>query len=68
VLAGIALGTVVAAATTRWLSTLLFHVRPDDPGTFAAVAALLATVTLLACYAAARRAAAIDAAVALRAE
>jgi ABC-type lipoprotein release transport system permease subunit len=39
---------------------VLYQVRPADPLTFAAVALLLSGVALLACWAPARRAAAID--------
>jgi hypothetical protein len=50
------------------LSSLLFEVRPTDPVTFVAVSAILAAVTLLACYIPARRAAKVDPMVALRCE
>ena len=63
---GLAAGIVAAVAGTRLLSTLLFGVSPLDPKTFVAVSALLAIVALLASYVPARRAAAVDPAVALR--
>jgi putative ABC transport system permease protein len=65
---GLALGLLAAAAGTRMLSGLLYGVNPLDPATYAAVAALLATVALLAGYLPARRAARVDPTVALRAE
>ena len=68
VLAGIAIGAAAAAAMNNWLSTLLFDVNPYDPSTFVAVVVLLGSITLLACYFAARRVACIDAMVALRAD
>jgi ABC-type lipoprotein release transport system permease subunit len=46
--------------------SLLYHVSPFDPLTFAAVAAFLATVAFLASYVPARRATRVDPVVALR--
>jgi len=66
--AGIALGTAGALALTRVLSKFLFEVKPTDPATFIAVAALLAGVALLAGAIPARRAADVDPMVALRYE
>ncbi len=66
--AGIALGLLGALSLTRFLSTLLFGVHPTDAITFVAVAALLATVALLASYIPARRATRIDPMAALRCE
>jgi ABC-type antimicrobial peptide transport system permease subunit len=65
---GLTLGLVGAFFLTRVLSSLLYDVTPHDPVTFAAVAALLTAVTLVACYLPARRAARLDPLVALRAE
>src|SRR5882762_2297359 len=47
-LTGIALGLVGAAIVTQFMQTLLFHVRPIDPVTLAAVAVVLAVVTMAA--------------------
>jgi ABC-type antimicrobial peptide transport system permease subunit len=66
--AGIVLGTAVALALTRVMSTLLYGVSPMDPVTYAAVAASLATVALLATYLPARRASRVDPVIALRAD
>ena len=66
VAAGLVLGGVGAAATTRALRSLLFEVAPLDPLTFAAVPAALLAAGVLACWAPARRAAAADPASALR--
>jgi putative ABC transport system permease protein len=68
VIAGAALGLAGAYALTRVMATLLFGVSPTDPTVFIGVAALLATVALLACYLPARRAMNIDPVVALRRE
>lgn len=68
VAAGIVVGIVLSLALTRMMSGLLFHVAPFDPITFAAVAALLTVVALLACYLPARNAARVDPMACLRAD
>lgn len=68
VLVGLALGLGAALVLTRLLGSMLYAVRPDDPATFVAVAVLLASVALLACYLPARRASRVDPAAALRCE
>jgi putative ABC transport system permease protein len=65
---GVTLGLIGAWALTRVMSSLLFGVRPTDATTFAAVSAVQIIVAFLACYLPARRAAKIDAMVALRYE
>jgi predicted permease len=65
---GVSIGLAGAFATTRFLSTLLYGVKPDDALTFTAVGLLLIVVTLLASYIPARRAANVDPLVALRYE
>jgi putative ABC transport system permease protein len=65
---GVAGGLAAAFATTRYLGTLMFGVSPVDAPTFAAAAALLTLVALLAHWIPVRRALRIDPASALRAE
>ena len=66
--AGIAIGVVAALGLTRYLTTLLFEVKPIDLPTFLIVGGGLLLVALLACVIPARRAAKVDPLVALRYE
>jgi len=65
---GICSGTLAALMFTRMMNALLYGVRANDPAMFIGAAALLISVTVLACYVPARRAAKIDPTVALRCE
>jgi putative ABC transport system permease protein len=65
---GVVVGLVAAIALTRSMAGLLFGIAPDDPVTFAAVAALLGAIGLLAAWIPARRATRIDPVSALRAD
>ena len=65
---GLVAGFAASLALTRFLSSLLYDVRPWDPVTLSAVAAVLAAVALAASYLPARRATRVDPMVALRYE
>ena len=66
VTAGVALGGCGALMLTRVLSKFLFEVKPDDPATFLAVAAVLAVTGMIAALLPAQRATRVDPVVALR--
>lgn len=65
---GIVAGLAGAFAVTRWMTTLLFGVKPTDALTFVAVSICLLVTALLACYIPARRATKVDPLMALRYE
>lgn len=68
VAAGLLAGLTGAWAGSRLLDSLLFGVRPNDPGILATVACLLVLIAALACWLPSRRAARLDPAVTLRAD
>jgi putative ABC transport system permease protein len=65
---GIGFGLLAAAGLTRFMSTLLFDVRPGDPLTYVLVCAGLVAAAMLASYVPALRATSVDPVQALRAE
>jgi len=67
-LAGVALGTLLAYAASRWLEPLLFQQSPRDPVVYTAVGAVLVLVALAASGAPAVRASRADPNAALRSE
>jgi len=68
VLAGAALGIVLALMAARFISTMIYGISATDPMIFFSVITLLISVSLAACYVPARRAMRVDPMVALRYE
>jgi putative ABC transport system permease protein len=65
---GVVIGLAAAFGLSRFLSSLLFGVAPSDPFTFVGVTLVLVSVSALACWIPARRAARLDPMAALRHE
>jgi predicted permease len=65
---GIAIGLGTSAALMQLMKSLLFGIGPLDPFTYFTVPSILAISAIIASYLPARRAAAVDPVVALRAE
>lgn len=68
ILTGAGIGLGGSLALTRFLSSLLYGVRPNDPLTFIVVSLVLSVVALAASYIPARRATKVDPVTALRYE
>ncbi len=66
--AGVAVGAVGALALSRLLAGFLYGTKPNDPATYAGVAAVLLATAALASYFPARRAMKVDPITALREE
>jgi len=58
--AGLAAGLALSAAAARAFGSLLYGISPADPLTYSGVIAILAAVSLAACYIPGRRAARVD--------
>jgi putative ABC transport system permease protein len=67
-LIGIVIGVAVSLTLTRLIVTLLFEVKPTDPGIFTFSSLVLLAAALLACFVPARRATRVDPIDALRYE
>ena len=67
-LVGVAIGLAGAFGVSRLIETMLFDVKPVDPMSYAATAALLLAIATLACYVPARRAMRVDPIIAMRQE
>jgi putative ABC transport system permease protein len=67
-LIGLVLGLAASAAVVRQIQSMLYQTSPLDPAVFAAVAAVLLAVAIIACLLPAWRAAHIDPMRALRTE
>jgi len=65
---GLAIGIVSAILLSRFMTGMLFELKPTDPWAYLVVSFVLAVVALAACYFPARRAARIDPIEALRTE
>ncbi len=63
---GIVIGLIASLGLTRWMSSMLFHVRPIDPLTLMSVAVVVWITALLASFLPARRATRIHPMEALR--
>jgi putative ABC transport system permease protein len=68
IIAGIAAGTLAAASASGFIASLLFGVRPGDPGTLAAAAGFVLMASIIAVWIPAQRATRVDLVTLLRQE
>jgi putative ABC transport system permease protein len=66
--AGVVIGAAIAVIGSRLIQSMLFEVKPADPGIYVAVAGAVLAVAMLASYVPARRATRVDPIRALRSE
>jgi putative ABC transport system permease protein len=65
---GLIIGVGTALASSRFLSTILYHVNPSDPATLASISVMTFIIATIACAIPALRAWRVDPVTALRAE
>jgi ABC-type lipoprotein release transport system permease subunit len=65
---GLAAGMVIALACARLMKSVVYRLSPMDPLSLTAAGVLLAVITMLSVWLPARRAARVEAGVALRSE
>ncbi len=65
---GVVFGVCAAFATMRFMASILFHVSPMDPLTYALATVIVVAIAWIACYLPSRRAAQVNPVNALRAE
>ncbi len=63
---GVAVGVPVSLAASRWITSYLYGIKPQDPVTYAAIVGLLALAGVAAAYVPSRRASKVDPMVVLR--
>jgi len=68
VVAGLGLGTVAALVGSRWVADMLYETSPRDVTAYALAAFAVAVIGVVASIVPARRCAAVDPVIALRAD
>ena len=63
---GLLAGIPLSLAASRWISSYLFGLKPQDPVTYGAIVAVLAVAAFLAAFVPSRRASTVDPMVVLR--
>jgi putative ABC transport system permease protein len=65
---GLGIGLFIAAGVSRFLTAILFDVKPLDPAVFGGVVVVLAFTSMVACLLPAQRATRVDPSEAMRAD